>query len=66
MDKDTQEEIISLLAKCGRPDLIMEFRHLVEDPDYIEVSSESSEEYSSGEEEHMVILEDDQGFKSIE
>ena len=35
MDRITYEEIISTLAKCGRPDLIQEFKEFVSvDEDY--------------------------------
>ena len=67
MDKVSQEEIISLLAKCGRPDLIAEFNELLSDNDFVEVSSDSSEEYDEDEteEEDMKITCDKKGFYSI-
>ena len=67
MDKVSQEEIISLLAKCGRPDLIQEFNELLADNDFVEVSSDSSEEYDEDEteEEDMKITCDKKGFYSI-
>lgn len=67
MDKESQEEIISLLAKCGRPDLIQEFNELLSDHDFVEVSSDSSEEYDENEteQEDIKITCDRKGFYSI-
>ena len=67
MDKVSQEEIISLLAKCGRPDLIQEFNELLQDHDFVEVSSDSSEEYDENEteQEDIKITCSKKGFYSI-
>ena len=46
IDDDTIEEIISELARVGRPDLIHVLRHHF---NYTTESSESSEEYSDSE-----------------
>ena len=67
MDQESQEEIISLLAKCGRPDLIQEFKELLDDHDFQIVSSDSSEDYdeTETEQEDMKITCDKKGFYSI-
>ncbi len=46
IDDDILEEIISELARVGRPDLIQILRHHF---DYTTESSESSEDYSDSE-----------------
>ena len=71
MDQISYEEILSCLAKCGRPDLIMELRELekkIVDQDY-DPSKERfvrkekySDEEGSAEEEDIQFSVDDEGF----
>tara|TARA_R110000737_G_scaffold335671_1_gene354592 strand:+ start:278 stop:496 length:219 start_codon:yes stop_codon:yes gene_type:complete len=71
MDKISSEEIISILAMHGRPDLIQEFKeHIKVDEDYVPPSrarkdSLSDCEGSADSEESYEINEDDDGFKSL-
>jgi len=67
MDQVSQEEIISLLAKCGRPDLIADFKELLQDHDFEVVSSDSSEDYDENETEaeDIKITCSKKGFYSI-
>ncbi len=71
MDQITFDEIISTLAKCGRPDLILELREFekkIVDEDY-DPSKERfikkerlSESEGSAEEEEVDFDVDDEGF----
>tara|TARA_R110000737_G_C14511263_1_gene473666 strand:+ start:735 stop:953 length:219 start_codon:yes stop_codon:yes gene_type:complete len=71
MDQISSEEIISILAMHGRPDLIQEFKeHMKVDEDYIpplraRKDSLSLSEGSAASEEEYEIDEDDEGFKSL-
>ena len=71
MDSGTFEEIISVLAKNGRPDLIQEMRENVKiDDDYKPPSRIKKEKYSDDEgsaesESDYSIEEDEEGFKSL-
>lgn len=71
MDEGTIEEIVSILAKNGRPDLIAEFNEVVKvDNDYkppkrIKRDSLSDNEGSAVSEEEYEIQEDDNGFLSL-
>tara|TARA_R110000824_G_scaffold8359_5_gene37818 strand:+ start:4085 stop:4312 length:228 start_codon:yes stop_codon:yes gene_type:complete len=74
MDSMTFDEIISTLAKCGRPDLIMElkqFEKKIVDEDY-DPSKEriikeklSDSEGSADEEGEYDVFIDDDGFQSL-
>ena len=74
MDQITYEEILSCLAKCGRPDLILELKELekkIVDPDY-DPSKERfirkekySDEEGSAEEEDIQFSVDEEGFHSL-
>jgi|TARA_R110000796_G_scaffold55656_2_gene129331 hypothetical protein len=57
MDQTTYEEIVSALAKCGRPDLIQEFKAFVS----IDEDFSPSEEVLENEQ-----LSDDEGSASDE
>tara|TARA_R110000823_G_scaffold100867_5_gene216768 strand:+ start:283 stop:486 length:204 start_codon:yes stop_codon:yes gene_type:complete len=66
MDEMSYEEIISILAKCGRPDLIASFKELIGDPDYVQ----SSEEESSSDDdpcvmEELEVVVDNKGFMKL-
>ncbi len=71
MDKIAYEEIISTLAKCGRPDLIAEFKDNVkidEDykpPTYIKKDKYSDDEGSASSEEDYEVHIDSNGFQSL-
>jgi hypothetical protein len=74
MDQISYDEILSCLAKCGRPDLIMELRELekkIVDPDYdpskerIVRKEKYSDEEGSAEEEEIQFSVDDEGFYSL-
>ncbi len=71
MDEGTIEEIVSILAKNGRPDLIAEFNEIVKvDNDYtppkrIKRDSLSDNEGSAVSEEDYEIQEDEKGFLSL-
>ncbi len=71
MDKTSFEEIVSVLAMHGRPDLIMEFKeHVKIDEDYIPprgVRREplSDDEGSAASEKSYDIEEDEDGFLSL-
>mgnify|MGYP003664565643 CR=1 FL=1 len=71
MDEGTIEEIVSILAKNGRPDLIAEFNEVVRvDNDYkppkrIKRDSLSESEGSAESEEDYQIHEDENGFLSL-
>lgn len=70
MDSGTFEEIISVLAKNGRPDLIQEMReHVKIDEDYKPPLRMKKERYSDDEgsatsEEYSVDIDED-GFQSL-
>lgn len=74
MDQITYEEILSCLAKCGRPDLILELKELekkIVDEDY-DPSKERfirkekySDEEGSAEEEDIQFSVDEEGFHSL-
>lgn len=71
MDKVSSEEIISILAMHGRPDLIGEFKEYVkvdEDykpPTFTRRDSLSDSEGSASSEEQYEIEIDDKGFVSL-
>ena len=71
MDEDTCEEIISILAMHGRPDLIAEFRDVVNiDHDYkpplrTRKDSLSESEGSADSEEEYEVKIDENGFHSL-
>lgn len=71
MDKVSSEEIISILAMHGRPDLISEFKeHVKVDEDYkpptfTRRDSLSDSEGSASSEEQYEIEIDDKGFVSL-
>jgi len=73
MEPITFDEIISTLAKCGRPDLISElmiFENKIVDPDWEPPSFIGREPYScsegSAEEESDIEVEvDEEGFHSL-
>tara|TARA_R110000824_G_scaffold394102_1_gene593696 strand:+ start:723 stop:941 length:219 start_codon:yes stop_codon:yes gene_type:complete len=71
MDHISSEEIISILAKNGRPDLIQEFKdHIKVDEDYVPPSrtrkdSLSLSEGSADSEESYQVNVDEEGFKSL-
>ena len=71
MDPSAFEEIISILAKFGRPDLIREMRdNVTVDPDYkpptfmMRDSLSNSEGSATSEEEYEVEIDKD-GFYSL-
>ena len=74
MDQISYDEILSCLAKCGRPDLIMEMRELenkIVDQDY-DPSKERlvrkeiySDEEGSAESEEVDFDVDEEGFHSL-
>jgi len=71
MDKVSYEEIVSTLAKCGRPDLIQELKdHVKIDEDYkppkfTRKDKYSESEGSASEEEEYEIQVDANGFQSL-
>jgi hypothetical protein len=71
MDQVTFDEIVSVLAKNGRPDLISEFKdHINIDEDYKPPTFMKKEKYSddegSAEEESDYEVEvDEEGFQSL-
>lgn len=71
MDSGSFEEIISVLAKNGRPDLIQEMReHVKTDDDYKPPLRTRKDKYSDDEgsaesESDYSIEEDEEGFKSL-
>ena len=70
MDKIAYEEIVSVLAMFGRPDLIQEFKENVSvDEDYVPKftrrdSLSDSEGSACGESDYEVEI-DDEGFQSL-
>jgi len=71
MDQSTFDEIISILAKNGRPDLISEcVEHIKIDNDYkpptfIKREKYSDDEGSAEEESDYSVEEDEDGFQSL-
>jgi len=71
MDKVSFEEIVSILAMHGRPDLIADFKeHIKIDEDYKpplrnSTDSLSDSEGSATEEETYEVEVDDKGFVSL-
>lgn len=71
MDQSTFDELISILAKNGRPDLIAECQeHIKIDNDYEPPSFMRREKYSESEcsaeeESDYSVEEDEDGFKSL-
>lgn len=71
MDNITFEEIISILAKNGRPDLIVECKQNIKiDPDYkpssfMRKDSLSDDEGSAVSEEEYEVHQDSEGFLSL-
>jgi hypothetical protein len=75
MDRITYEEIISTLAKCGRPDLIQEFKEFVSvDEDYSPAADAKkermkkevySEDEGSADEEDLTFTIDEDGFHQL-
>jgi hypothetical protein len=70
MDKVSYEEIISTLAKCGRPDLIQEFKeHIKIDEDYKPPLRSRKDSLSDSEgsavSEDVNIEVDEEGFYSL-
>jgi len=71
MDNITFEEIISILAKNGRPDLIVECKENIKiDPDYkpssfMRKDSLSDDEGSAVSEEEYEVHQDSEGFLSL-
>ena len=70
MDKVSSEEIISILAMHGRPDLISEFKEHVkvdedyEPPTFTRRDSLSDSEGSASSEQYEIEI-DDKGFVSL-
>ena len=71
MDKISFEEIVSILAKNGRPDLIAECKEYIKiDSDYkppvrTRKDSLSEDEGSACSEEEYQVQEDSEGFLSL-
>lgn len=70
MDQGTYDEITSVLAMVGRPDLIFEFQeHVKLDPDYVPKfmrrDSLSDSEGSAVTESDYEVEEDEKGFCSL-
>jgi hypothetical protein len=70
MDQGTYDEITSILAMVGRPDLIAEFKiHIKLDEDYVPIfmkrDSLSDSEGSAVTEEEYEVEEDENGFQSL-
>ena len=71
MDQSTFDEIVSILAKNGRPDLISEcIEHIKIDNDYelptfMKRDKYSDDEGSAEEESDYSVEEDDEGFQSL-
>lgn len=70
MDQSTFDEIVSILAKCGRPDLIAECKeHIKIDEDYkptfVRRDSLSDSEGSATSEEEYEVEIDEDGFHSL-
>ena len=70
MDQGTYDEITSILAMVGRPDLIIEFKDNVKldedySPKFMKRDSLSDSEGSAVTEEEYQVEEDENGFKSL-
>ena len=71
MDQVTYEEITSILAKFGRPDLIHEFKQYVkvdkdyEPPKYVKKDKYSDDEGSATSESDYEVDVDQDGFQSL-
>ena len=70
MDQGTYDEITSILAMVGRPDLIIEFQDNVKldedySPKFMKKDSLSDSEGSAVTEEEYEIEEDENGFQSL-
>ena len=70
MDQSSFDEIVSILAKCGRPDLIAECKeHIKIDEDYkptfVRRDSLSDDEGSATSEEEYEVEIDEDGFQSL-
>lgn len=71
MDQVTYEEITSILAKFGRPDLIQEFKQYVkvdkdyEPPKYVKKDKYSDDEGSATSESDYEVDVDQDGFQSL-
>ena len=70
MDKVSFEEIVSILAKNGRPDLIQEFTEFVKvDEDYVPPPRNRKDSLSDTEgsatDESIEFIVDDSGFHSL-
>jgi hypothetical protein len=71
MDKITFEEIVSILAMNGRPDLICEFKDNVKidkdykPPNFVRKEKYSDDEGSAESESDYSIEEDENGFQSL-
>ena len=71
MDLDTFEEIVSVLARNGRPDLIlelMEVKRQIVDEDYVPQNNRRdslSNDEGSATDESIVFDVDEEGFHSL-
>ncbi len=66
MSEISFEEIISILAMHGRPDLIADFKDMLGDPDYEQVIEDSStDEDDNCEMEDVKAVVDDEGFHKL-
>ena len=74
MDESTFDEIISCLAKCGRPDLIMELKDFEKrivdtsyEPPRVQIRREvlSDTEGSACSEDELDYIVDEEGFYSL-
>lgn len=71
MDQSTFDEIISILAKNGRPDLIGECHDHIkidedyEPPKYVKKDKYELDEGSAEEESDYSVEEDEDGFQSL-
>ena len=70
MDQGTYDEITSILAMVGRPDLIIEFQDNVKldedySPKFMKRDSLSDSEGSAVTEEEYEVEEDENGFQSL-
>ena len=71
MDQVTLDEIISILAKNGRPDLIAECKEHIkidndyEPPSFVKKDKYEMDEGSAEEESDYSVEEDEDGFQSL-
>ena len=71
MDQLPFDEIVSILAKNGRPDLIAECKEHIkidndyEPPSYLKKDKYSDNEGSAEEESDYEVQEDEDGFQSL-